>query len=87
MKEIKRVIFSLFIAAIFMSAMGLFSLPPALQLLSFKAVLVSLAFTHAHIVGKLAFPQVNWDESMIRPVHYVRVLLYVVFIYAYSLGG
>lgn len=62
-------------------------LPPSLQLVFFKMVLVSMAFVHAHIVGKLAFGKVDWTNGDITPHKMLRVALYVSFIIAYSMGG
>lgn len=63
------------------------SLPPSLQLVFFKMVLVSMAFVHAHIAGKLAFGKVDWTNNTITPNKILRVALYVSFIIAYSMGG
>ncbi len=62
-------------------------LPPALQTVALKSLLVSAGFMMAHITGKLAFPKVIWRETNFQPVHCLRIALYVIFIYAYSIGG
>ena len=62
-------------------------LPEPMQLVGLKAILVSLAFLHAHVVGKLAFPLVDWRAVDWRPGSVLRIALYVVFIFAYSTGG
>ncbi|MFA6135471.1 MAG: hypothetical protein WC869_15775 [Phycisphaerae bacterium] len=85
-EQILRVIVSAIAALSLIVLVPLAPLPPSLQLLSFKAVLVSLAFVHAHIAGKMAFPTVDWHEDF-KPVHVMRISLYVVFVYCYSLGG
>ena len=36
-------------------------LHPPLQLVSLKALLVSMGFVHCHIVRKIAFKGVEWD--------------------------
>jgi len=61
--------------------------PPSVQLIVFKMVLVSMAFVHAHIVGKLAFGKVDWNSSQFEPRKMLRVALYVSFIISYSMGG
>lgn len=61
-------------------------LPGPLQLVSLKIVLVSLGFIHAHLIGKLAFAKVDWPGSIDAP-KVLRIALYVVVIYAYSVGG
>lgn len=63
------------------------SFPAPLQLISMKALLVSAGFLHAHITRKLAFPTVNWDLEKFNPKNVVVIVLYVMFIYAYSQGG
>ena len=63
------------------------NLPPSMQLIFFKMVLVSMAFVHAHIVGKLAFGEVEWQCGSVTPHKMLRVALYVSFIIAYSMGG
>lgn len=59
---------------------------PPLQLISLKLVLVSMGFLHAHAIGKVCFPKVDWKGEF-TPSHIVRLFLYVVVIYAYSQGG
>jgi len=59
---------------------------PPIQLICLKIVLVSMGFLHAHVIGKLCFPKVYWKNDF-HPTHLVRILLYVVVIYAYSQGG
>lgn len=60
--------------------------PGPVQLISLKVVLVSMAFIHAHLVGKLAFGTVDWNGP-VTSKKVLRIALYVVFIYAYSTGG
>jgi len=60
--------------------------PGPVQLISLKVVLVSMAFIHAHLVGKIAFGFVDWTEGLGAKAA-LRIALYVVFIYAYSTGG
>lgn len=62
-------------------------LPPVLQTVALKSLLVSAGFMMAHITGKLAFPKVCWRETSFQPVHFLRIALYIIFIYAYSIGG
>lgn len=60
--------------------------PPALQLLTLKMLIVSMAVMHAHIVGKLLFGTVAWDGEL-RTHHFARLALYVTFPICYSIGG
>ncbi len=60
--------------------------PGPVQLISLKVVLVSMAFIHAHLVGKIVFGRVKWDEPL-NSKAIIRIALYLAFIYAYSTGG
>jgi len=62
-------------------------IPPPLQLLSLKAMLVSAGILHAHIARKLLFPKVNWDNIKLTGGLYVAIVFYIVIIYAYAMGG
>lgn len=63
---------------------------PTIQTIMLKATLVSLGFIHAHVTGKICFPKVCWkgtcdeDDGLIK---FLRIALYVVFIYGWSHGG
>jgi hypothetical protein len=92
LKQVGRVVPELLIsgALIHMYIVGQYlNLPPTLQVIVLKAALVSLGFLHAHITGKVAFPAVMWSkpggEGGYVPI--LRIVLYVIFIYAYSHGG
>jgi len=63
------------------------SLPSPLQLLSFKAMLVSAAILHAHIARKFVFPKLDWTATTLTGGHYVAIAFYIVIIYAYAMGG
>ena len=88
-QQIRRVLFDLVIILVILS---LFitkvyeQFPAALQLVALKALLVSSGILTAHIAGKLLFPSVVW-KGIMSPAHYARIALYVVCVYAYSLGG
>lgn len=89
MKNIKRValeiLISILILVLFFS--GLYELiPPALQLVSLKIVLVSVGVLHAHAIGKLFFPEANWMGEL-RPVHFIRMILYAIIPLCYAFGG
>jgi len=71
--------------------------PAPLQLVAFKVLLVSLAVIHAHIVGKILFGPGMWRgpdsackcgrPGRLTPSQLARIMLYALFIYAYSTGG
>lgn len=88
--QVKRIFLDLVIAVCLMVLYGfkLYEyLPAPLQLIGVKALLVSLAFIHAHITRKLAFPTIDWDKEGINGKVILAIALYVAFIYAYSQGG
>lgn len=58
-----------------------------LGLLRRKAMLVSAGFLSAHIMGKLAFPKVNWGKQGQEKLKALRIALYVICIYAWAEGG
>ena len=60
--------------------------PAALQVIALKALIVSMAIMHAHIVGKLLFGKVDWGGEF-RIHHTARVVLYAFVLIAYSMGG
>ena len=60
---------------------------PPVQLVSLKMLLVSMGFVHCHIIRKIAFGRVNWDEKSFTPKKLLIIVLYAVFIYAYAQGG
>ena len=86
----KRIIIDILIAV---GLLGIYftglqsELPNPLQLVSFKAILVSMAIVHAHFAGKLLFGKVNWNGNCWSPQKALRVGLYLVVILAYSMGG
>lgn len=88
--QLKRVAYDLLIALFLLLLYGfqLYEfLPPPLQLISVKALLVSLGFLHAHITRKLAFPSVEWEMEDFNAKTFLITFLYCVFIYAYASGG
>lgn|SRR3990167_7859812 len=87
--EVKRVFADVVVVAgiMLIYILGLYTLlPPSLQLVALKSLLVSMGLLTAHISGKLLFPKMNWDCPMTAG-HYARIALYVVCVYAYSVGG
>jgi hypothetical protein len=63
-------------------------LPGPLQVLISKIILVSTGFIHAHITRKVAFPEVDWNDSNDDKMKKALVIaIYVIFIYAYAQGG
>ena len=90
LQNIKRIWFDLVLGGIltFYFLSGSYeNFPAPIQLITLKAILVSLGFIHAHCIGKICFPKVDWDSFEWNPKHLLRIVLYAVFIYAYSQGG
>lgn len=63
------------------------ALPPPVQLVSIKVLLVSAGFLHATVTRKLAFPKVDWQNEKFTPKNVLVIVLYIIIIYAYSQGG
>lgn len=63
------------------------NLPSPLQLLVFKAMLISAGILHSHIARKLLFPKLDWSVTKLTGGHYVTIAFYVIIIYAYATGG
>ena len=59
------------------------------QLLMLKVILVSGGLLHAHWMGKLVLPKVDWNLplSSQKGAYYARVSLYIILPICYSLGG
>jgi hypothetical protein len=90
-KQWKRLIADVVIATALMALYfsGIYTTFPApVQLISLKMILVSMGFIHAHLIGQYAFQNVDWSKDEVATTtKYLRIALYVVFIYAYSQGG
>lgn len=89
MKEIKRIGMDLIIMAAVIALFGFEAhkfLPPPLQLLALKVILVSVGVLHAHIIRKIMFPKIDWNKNMIG-VHYVAIAFYAIIPLCYAFGG
>ena len=63
-------------------------LAPTLQTIMLKVTLTSLGFIHAHIVNKISFPNINWERDDVDKMEKIlRIVIYAVFVHAYSVGG
>lgn len=79
---------AIIIAILFLLATRIYeNFPQPLALAIYKVLLVSLAFTHATLTRKLAFPKVDWNLDRFTPSSVLAIAIYVVFVYAYSIGG
>lgn len=95
LKVIKRVIREISIVDIILLVLGVAvlqtriheKLSPPLGYLLYKAILVSLGFIHARITRIVVYGRVNWNVDEIKPKHILAIVIYAVFIIAYSLGA
>jgi len=62
-------------------------LNPALQLVSFKMLLINAGILHGHIARKLLFPYIDFGKEK-DPIRKIMIVaLYIIVIYAYANGG
>ncbi len=62
-------------------------LPPVIQMLADKVVLVSMGFSHAHMIRKVAFPEVDWEAGSFTPLNILGIVIYATVIHAYAIAG
>lgn len=91
-KAIKRVIIDLLIiiaALSLFATLGYQHLPPALQLISLKMLIVSVSTLVAHFIGKSIFGEVPWDMPMrsMSTAHLGRLVFYAIIPIVYALCG
>jgi hypothetical protein len=88
----KRVLFDLvlfgLIFTLFLSG-SYEQLPPPLQLLSLKIMLVSAGLLTAHIGRKVVFPYVDLNKPFVNWAggHYVAISFYIIIPLCFALGG
>ena len=58
-----------------------------IQLLIFKMVAISAGLLHAHLAGKMLFPSVDWDSTILAGKHYARIGLYIIVPLSYTFAG
>ncbi len=88
----KRVLFDLaiFFITVVVFVEGLYNyFPNPIQLVMLKMLLVSWGGLHAHIMGKVFFPQVNWLLNIQNQTgaFYARISLYIIIPLCYAFGG
>jgi hypothetical protein len=90
MYNLKRIYFEL--ALFILNGLALFGFHdlienPALQLISFKMLLINAGLLHGHMARKLIFPYIDFgkEQDTVRKVMIVAV--YVIIIFAYASGG
>lgn len=91
-KAIKRVIIDLLIiiaALSLFATLGYQHLPPALQLISLKMLIVSVSTLVAHFIGKGIFGEVKWTVSIreMTMAHIGRLVFYAIIPIVYALCG
>lgn len=88
--ETGRVIFPIVLSAVVASILfyvRLSSEMNGLQLFLYKVGLANAGFLNAHIVRKFAFPKIDWEDNKCMMLKILIIVLYVVFIYCYTVGG
>ena len=90
MKEVKRlfiaVILSIALVFIFVSGMYLM-LPPLIQLVLSKMLLVTVGVIVAHILRKFLFEEVDWGNDERWQHTSMVIAFYVIIIYCFAMGG
>lgn len=69
---------------VFVSRWGV---PPLIDLIMLKALLITCGVIHAHITRKLLFPKVDWSNGTMTPDKIAALLFYAVIIFGYARGG
>jgi|GEM_PF-4662020 len=90
MKELKRLIFPSFLFIIVMVVLFYVRVSSELtgmQLFLYKVSLANAGFLNAHIVRKLAFHPVNWEDNDHPLLKILIIVLYAMFIFVYASGG
>jgi hypothetical protein len=86
----KRVLFDLILIVLVFAIFGTHTyeiLPPPIQLVALKALLVSAGVLHAHIVRKLLFPKIDWETDIHKGKIYAAIAFYVIIPIGYAFGG
>lgn len=89
-KEFKRlwfvVVVTIILVGIFVS--GIYeSLPPVIQLVLSKLLLVTSGVVVAHILRKFLFPQVVWEHDQQWQLTTMVIAFYLIIIYCFAMGG
>lgn len=63
-------------------------IPPIISTVLYKALLVSIAVVHGHVTRKLLLPgAIDWTDKSFTPKKVLSIIIYAMFIFAYSRGG
>ncbi|WP_345993775.1 hypothetical protein [Sulfurimonas sp. HSL-1716] len=61
-------------------------IPAPIQLAALKMLLTNAGFLHAHVLRKLVWTEIVWDEPL-KAKHYVAIAIYITFPVCYAFGG
>ncbi|MFY9141455.1 hypothetical protein [Sulfuricurvum sp.] len=89
-KEFKRMWFVMVVTIILISVFisGVYeSLPPVIQLVLSKLLLVTAGVIAAHILRKFLFPPIVWTDDNNWQLTVAVVAFYMIIIYCFAMGG
>lgn len=90
MKEIKRLWFAVLISVLLILVFisGVYeSLPPVIQLVMSKLLLVTVGAIVAHVLRKSLFKYVDWDNDENWQHTLMVIAFYIIIIYCFAMGG
>lgn len=89
-KEIKRLWFAVIVSLglLFMFLNGLYEvLPPIIQLVLSKMLLVTVGTVVAHVLRKFLFDPVEWNNDENWQHTTMVIAFYIIIIYCFAMGG
>lgn len=89
-KEFKRMWFVIVVTIMLVSMFisGVYeSLPPVIQLVLSKLLLVTAGVIVAHILRKFLFPPIEWNNDKNWQLTVAVVAFYMIIIYCFAMGG
>lgn len=89
-KEFRRLWFVMVLTVILVSVFvsGVYeSLPPVIQLVLSKLLLVTAGVIVAHVLRKFLFPPIEWNNDKNWQLTVAVVAFYMIIIYCFAMGG
>jgi len=89
-KEFRRLWFVMVLTVVLVSVFisGVYeSLPPVIQLVLSKLLLVTAGVIVAHVLRKFLFPKIDWDNDKNWQLTIAVVAFYLIIIYCFAMGG
>lgn len=89
LKEFYRISFDSILLVLLFATLIFLPQPESLDfiLLRRKAMQVSAGFLSGHIIGKAAFPKIDWNKEGQDKLKTLRIVIYALCIYAWAEGG